>query len=329
MPSHIEHVSLNSIGHSIQRALHYAFYNWTREMPKSKRWFTISGLIIQGYTLNVILTRSLIWPFAWPAGMSLYVSAFIMYCIGYCIINAMLTMEFLRKTQLESDEAAARQIQRTLQPEMPEALLGYELETSYKPFRSVGGDYFDIIELPGNQVLFAMADVSGKGMAGALLASNIQAMVRSIAGAEADPLAMATQINMHLSRYTPGDRFATAVFIVLNRDTGELTYINAGHNYPILWSSGSAAYLEASGVPLGMFSAVRYEARTAVLAPGGALLLFTDGLTDSIPGDDPQSRLRDALAADPKISLSDLMALADPRPVEDDISILLVRRTVK
>ena len=296
-------------------------------MPKSKRWLTIAGLFIQGYALNVILTRAFIWPFAWPAGVSLYVSAFIMYCIGYFIINAMLTMEFLRKTQLESDEAAARQIQRTLQPEMPEALLGYELETSYKPFRSVGGDYFDIIELPGNQVLFAMADVSGKGMAGALLASNIQAMVRSIAGAKADPLAMATQINRHLSRYTPGDRFATAVFIVLNRDTGELIYINAGHNYPIMWSSGSTAYLEASGVPLGMFAAARYEARKAVLAPGGALLLFTDGLTDSIPVDDPQSRLRDALAADPKISLSDLMALADLRLVEDDISILLVRRT--
>jgi sigma-B regulation protein RsbU (phosphoserine phosphatase) len=94
----------------------------------------------------------------------------------------------------------------------------------------VGGDYFDVIELPGAWTLFAMADVSGKGMPAALLASNIQTLVRSIATIEASPLALAVQVNKHLSRYTPTDRFATAVFIVLSRDSGELSYVKAGHN---------------------------------------------------------------------------------------------------
>jgi serine phosphatase RsbU (regulator of sigma subunit) len=96
------------------------------------------------------------------------------------------------------------------------------VETFYKPFRDVGGDYFDVIELPGERTLFALADVSGKGMPAALLAANIQALVRSIANIEADPLVLARQINKHLIRYTPTDRFATAVFIVLSRDLGEI-----------------------------------------------------------------------------------------------------------
>jgi phosphoserine phosphatase RsbU/P len=96
----------------------------------------------------------------------------------------MLTSEFVRKTQLETDQIAARQIQQTLQPGKLEELLGYEVQAFYKPLREVGGDYFDVIELPANRTLFALADVSGKGIPAALLAANIQALVRSIASVE-------------------------------------------------------------------------------------------------------------------------------------------------
>src|SRR5208283_3045870 len=250
----------------------------------------------------------------------------LIYVVGASLMNGMLTSEFFRKTQLEADQIAARQIQQTLHPEKLDELPGYEVETLYKPFRDVGGDYFDVIELPGNRTLFAVADVSGKGMPAALLAANIQALVRSIANVEPDPLALARQINKHLSRYTPIDRFATAVFIVLNRDSGELTYVNAGHNAPIVFGSGSSTSLEATGMPLGLFAKAEYEARTARLPPGGALLLFTDGLTDSIPGEDPESRLRDALADNSGGRMSRIKSLVDPKFNDDDVTILLVER---
>src|SRR5208283_5954979 len=205
----------------------------------------------------------------------------LIYVVGASLMNGMLTSEFFRKTQLEADQIAARQIQQTLHPEKLDELPGYEVETLYKPFRDVGGDYFDVIELPGNRTLFAVADVSVKGMAAALLAANIQALVRSIVSVEVNPLELARQIDKHLSRYTPSDRFATAVFIVLSRDSGELTYVNAGHNAPIVFDSGPAIELEATGLPLGLFPQAKFEARTAHLPPGGALLIFTDGLTDS------------------------------------------------
>jgi sigma-B regulation protein RsbU (phosphoserine phosphatase) len=317
---------LDSSAGPFHRALQYAYYDWTREMPKSKRVITWVGHLLQGYAFYALWARSLVWPVMWPHGIALYGSVFLMYVIGAGLKNGMLTSEFVRKTQLEADQIAARQIQQTLQPEKLDELPGYKLETFYKPFREVGGDYFDVIELAGKRTLFAVADVSGKGMPAALLASNIQALVRSGANFEPDPLALARQINRHLSRYTPSDRFATAVFIVLSRDSGELTYVNAGHNAPIVFGSGSAIALEATGMPLGLFPGAAYEARTTLLPPGGALLVFTDGLTDSISGENAENRLRDALADSSGRTMSILKSLVDLKLNEDDVTILLVKR---
>jgi Stage II sporulation protein E (SpoIIE) len=151
-------------------------------------------------------------------------------------------------------------------------------------------------------------------------------LARSIANIEGDPLLLARQINEHLLRYTPTDRFATAVFIVLSRDSGELTYVNAGHNAPIVFCSGATTVLEATGIPLGLLSAVEYKAGSAAVPPGGTLLLFTDGLTDSIAGDAPQDRLCAGLVDDPTTTMFNLKSLVDPRLNEDDVTILLVKR---
>lgn len=102
---------------------------------------------------------------------------------------------------------------------------------------------------------------------------------------------VANQVNEHLNRYTPNNRFATAVFVILKRDSGELTYVNAGHNAPIVFCGGLATSLEATGMPLGLLGAAQYESRASIILLNGILLLFTDGLADSIAGDDPGSRV--------------------------------------
>ncbi len=333
MPFRLSTVKLDKSAGPVRRALQYAFYDWASEMPRSKRIITYAGIVLQGYAFYFML----MWAFRLPEWLSLYflvlprrpvsyVLVFLLFYIGRWIQNGMLTSEFVRKTQLETDQIAAREIQETLQPEILEVLPGYDVETLYKPFREVGGDYFDVIELPANQSLFALADVSGEGMPAALLAANIQALVRSIASVESTPLALAKQINKHLCRYTPNDRFATAVFIVLSRDSGELTYVNAGHNAPIVFSPGSMMFLESTGPPLGLLVDADYEARTAVLSPGGALLIYTDGLTDSIQGKNPENRLRDALSDDVGRTMTKLRSLVDPKLNEDDVTILMVKR---
>ncbi|MDQ2843012.1 MAG: hypothetical protein M3Y72_18630 [Acidobacteriota bacterium] len=114
-------------------------------------------MIIQGYAIYALGTGSLAWPFVWPKGALLYLCVCLLYLLAYCIINWALTWELVRKTHLEADQIAGRQIQQTLQPETLGKLPGYEVEAFYEPFREVGGDYFDLIELPDNKVLFAFA----------------------------------------------------------------------------------------------------------------------------------------------------------------------------
>jgi serine phosphatase RsbU (regulator of sigma subunit) len=303
-------------------------------MSKPNRLITWVGIALQGYTIYCVFMWALGVPNALlgymlvlPKGRPSYLMAGLLFMIGWYVMNGMLASEFVRKTQLEADQLAAQQIQQTLHPQKLEELPGYQVETFYKPFREVGGDYFDVIDLPNNQTLFAVADVSGKGMPAALLAANIQALVRSIANVEPDPLALARQMNKHLSRYTPADRFATAVFVVLSRDSGELTYVNAGHDSPIVFGSGSATFLRATGIPLGLFGGAEYEVGKAVIPPGGALLLFTDGLIDSIPVENPTDRLRDALAGDSGRTMATIESLVDPKLNKDDVTILLLKRT--
>jgi serine phosphatase RsbU (regulator of sigma subunit) len=313
---------------TVRRWLQYAFSDWTRDMPRSKRLINWVAILIRGYAVWFVLSHSQVWVFMVRENKLVpYLGVLLLYLLGERIMNGLVTSEIVRKTQLEADQIAAQQIQKTLQPDKLEELVGYEMEVFYEPFRAVGGDYFDVIELPGNRTLFAVADVSGKGMPAALLAANIQALVRSLAHIDAEPLALANRINKHLCRYTPSNRFATGVFVVLSRDSGELNYVNAGHNAPIVFCDGSATSLEATGMPMGLLSGAEYEAGAAIVPFGGNLLLFTDGLTDSIPGNDPANRLRSAISDSPARTMANLKLVIDPRFKEDDVTILLVKRT--
>ena len=117
--------------------------------------------------------------------------------------------------------------------------------------------------------------------------------------------------------------------MVLSQDSGELLYVNAGHNAPILSCSGTMTFLEATGLPLGILAEAKYESRTAVIQPDGALLLFTDGLTDSIAAKNPEECLRDVLSDSSSSKMARLKSLVDPKLNDDDVTILLVGRRVR
>lgn len=312
----------------IARGFRFAFYDFTREMSRPKRIITWAAILIQGYTIYALVTRSFAWPIMWPRTGIVFTVAIVLFYSAYTLMNGLLASELVRKTQLESDQAAARKIQQTLIPQELEPLPSYEIETYYRPFRDVGGDYFDVIAVPESQTLIALADVSGKGMAAALLSANIQALVRSMSSAGAGPSALAKQINQHLCRHTPSGFFATAVFLLLNRDSGELTYVNAGHNAPIIFASGMTKSLGATGIPLGLFTDADYEEKTASLDPGHSVLLFTDGLTDAIATDDPEVRVHAMLQAgiDMKGMMLKLRSLIEAKLNLDDVTIVLLAR---
>jgi sigma-B regulation protein RsbU (phosphoserine phosphatase) len=296
-------------------------------MTWSMRLLVTMGLLIQVGALGIALVgarRGLLG----PEKLFVFFLICFVYALGFCLMNGILASEFVRKTQLEADQLAARQVQQTLHPQILEQLPGYEMEMSYKPLRGVGGDYFDVIDLPDGRRLIAIADVSGKGMPAAMLAANIQALVRSITSNGADLVSLAIQINKHLCRYTPSDRFATAIFAALSPETGEVTYVNAGHNPPILSEAGSATFLESTGLPLGLLSEAAFDFRTVTMPAGAKLLIFTDGLPDGIGGQIPEQRMCDVLRGDGKDTMQAIEKLIDSKFNEDDVTILFLRRLV-
>jgi sigma-B regulation protein RsbU (phosphoserine phosphatase) len=308
---------------SMRRVFRYSGGQWIRERPQTKRLITWIGVLLQGLALACFWSRSLPWL---TNPVLVFAAGLVLYLAGIVLMNAMLTSELVRRTQLEAGQNAARQVQHTLIPAHLDPLPGYKVGTYYKLLPEVGGDYFDVFDLGDGHTLFAVADVSGKGMPAAMLAANIQALVRSMAGSGTDLLTLTVRMNQHLCRHTASGRFATAVFIVLDRTTGQLTFVNAGHHAPIVSGAGHAVALEATGMPVGLFPHAVYTAGKALLPPGGSLLLFTDGLTNAIAGDHPEDRIREALAAGPGEAMPLLEALVNPAFTQDDVTVLLVER---
>jgi len=158
----------------------------------------------------------------------------------------------------------------------------FELSSIYKPKLGVGGDYYDCIELDEENVVFCVADISGKGVAAALLMANFQAIFHTLI-CERKPMDIfINELNTHLYRTTGGDKFLTLFVAVYNKKTHQLKYVNAGHNPPILVREGEAMELD-KGCPIlgGLSKLPSVEVGEVDLIHDCTLCTFTDGLTDT------------------------------------------------
>lgn len=185
-----------------------------------------------------------------------------------------------RHEQWETEEI--RVIERGLLPHRIPQIPGYAIAATSQPVSTVGGDYFDTIELSGQTLALCVADVSGKGMPAALVMSNLQASVRTSAIQDAEPSVLAARLNQLMCANLPAGRFVTFFYALLDAPSGKMRYVNGGHNAPILSrQDGSVVRLSEGGPALGMFASPRYEQGEVTLAPGDRLLLFTDGITEA------------------------------------------------
>ena len=195
----------------------------------------------------------------------------------------------LQWARVQQDLDAARNIQRSLLPQQLPSIPGYSLAFRSDTCYEVGGDYLDIVELPDKSLLLAVADVAGKGLASAIMATNFRAAFRAMAiqGLPMDELA--TRMNQH--HWTEGEearrRYVTAIFMRLWPEDGVLEAVNAGHNPGFLIQpSGETCELESTGTPLGMLPGMRYASRQCAFPAGSRLLFYTDGLTEVFQGDE-------------------------------------------
>jgi serine phosphatase RsbU (regulator of sigma subunit)/predicted ester cyclase len=199
----------------------------------------------------------------------------------YELTQQRLEQELRERERIEEDLRVARRIQQALLPKELPRLDGWEVAPLYHPAREVGGDFYDFLPLADGRVGLVIGDVSGKGIAAALVMANTQSILRAIARTSPAPGQLLAQANEVLWSYIPPNVFATCFCGVLDPDSGRLTYANAGHNPPCHRHRGDATELWATGMPLGLMPGMTYEEKEAVLAPGDGILFYSDGLVEA------------------------------------------------
>ncbi len=202
------------------------------------------------------------------------------------IENALLFNETLEKQKLEKDLETARNIQKNLLPKSVPKLNSFDISAFNNSARQVGGDYYDLVKISQDELLFAIGDVSGKGVPAALLMANLQAFLKSICK-QGIPLQKATDfINDLVSDNTTNGSFITFFWGILNDKTKELTYVNAGHNPPLLIRNNEIKKLKTGGMILGvMQTLIPYNSETVQLEKDDLLVFFTDGITEAMDPD--------------------------------------------
>ncbi len=212
--------------------------------------------------------------------------------IGSAMQNIRLLAESVERKVFEEELKIARKIQMQMLPGEPPVLDGFELFGVTVPSRQVGGDYYDFVVVDQRWLVVVVADVSGKGIPASILTATLQATVRSNADAQTNPVGMMSRLNRLLYRNTSASEFATVFYAVVDLETGHARYANAGHDFPFVVSDGSAHALAESGIVLGCIDDFAYEENQFTIPEGGALVVFTDGVTDS------ESRAGDSYGAD-------------------------------
>ncbi|MGB6975767.1 MAG: PP2C family protein-serine/threonine phosphatase [Terracidiphilus sp.] len=253
--------------------------------------------------------------------------------------NHKRNVEFAR---VQQDLDAARNIQRSLLPQELPKIEGYSLAFRSITCYEVGGDYLDIVEQPDGKLLIAVADVAGKGLASAIMATSFRAAFRASA-VQGLPLAeLAERMNQH--HWQEGEearrRYLTAIFLELDRETGEAEVVNCGHNPGFLVQpGGEAIQFESTGTPLGMLPGMQYQSQKCVFGPGARLLFYTDGLTEVFRGDEEfgPERLLEQFSQCPASKADDILDalwtvlqdFAEGGPQSDDMTALTLCRGIR
>ncbi len=197
------------------------------------------------------------------------------------IENARLIRQAREQERIQHQLALARNIQQNLLPRhLPESNY-FELQAVTMPCQTVGGDYYDIIRLPGERFGFAVADVSGKGFPAAMLAATLQGAFAAVATGDPDLGELFRRVNDFLCERTPTEMFATIFYGVLDR-FGQFNFVNAGHATPlVVRANGVISRLDSSNFPLGFFPGYVFRVETIHLDHGDQILIFSDGVTEA------------------------------------------------
>lgn len=252
--------------------------------------------------------------------------------------NARLTEEQFERERLERELQVASEIQQRFQPASAPQVAGYELQGISFPCYEIGGDYYDFIHKRNGNLVVALGDVSGKGTAAALLMSSLHAAVHAQFDTHGSLAETISSINRYLVESIPANRFVTLFYADLNPKTGELAFLNAGHNPPlIVHASGTMEQLAAGGLPLGIMADADFREGRTTLNAGDVLVIYSDGVSEAVNPTGEEfgpTRLYEAVARNLDASAagirdrieSALTKFAQGTPAGDDITMVIVKR---
>jgi len=260
--------------------------------------------------------------------------------VNVSLENHYLYEQSLEKERVEKEISVAGTIQNKLIPEILPAIDGYDLAGINIPTKYVGGDYYDCIPLEDGRFALIIADVSGKGIPAALLVSTFQASLHAYLDSSFNLPDLVQKLNLVIYNTATMDKYITAFFAILNPKSGELETVSAGHN-PIylIRAHKNVEELAIGGIPLGMVGLpFPYTSQKTILNPGDQLLLYTDGVTETMNEDEQeyddiiglktfiQKHTSDNAATFIKDLHTDLNQFAGDTPQSDDITAFYIIR---
>ena len=252
--------------------------------------------------------------------------------------NARLVEARLERERFERELALASEIQQRFQPAAPPHVEGYELQGISFPCYEIGGDYYDFIEREDGRLVIALGDVSGKGTAAALLMSSLHAAIHAQSASHDSLVATISAVNRYLADNIPSNRFVTLFYAELDPESGALSFLNAGHNPPlIVHSAGTVEQLASGGLPLGIKRDAEYREGRTQLQRGDVLVIYSDGVTEAVSPTGEEfgaTRLYEVVSRNIEGSAagirdrieSSLTKFAQGTSAADDITLVIVKR---
>jgi sigma-B regulation protein RsbU (phosphoserine phosphatase) len=244
------------------------------------------------------------------------------------------------RSELERELLAASAVQARLLPRILPAVEGYTCAAATLPARGVGGDFYLAQPIAGNRIGFALGDVSGKGLSAGLVASSLQARLETMAlYASSDPADIVRDVNAALCAATDTARFATLAYLELDFDRHTMQIVNAGH-LPVIAVApdGSHRLFSSTGPAIGMWPTATFDPISTGLSPGTVVVAYSDGLTEALNDDDDEygaAQLIHEIARGRALSaeessrrlIESVDAHRGTRPADDDITVLVIKRT--
>jgi sigma-B regulation protein RsbU (phosphoserine phosphatase) len=321
------------------------FVAFTLKLPPARRILYIGSLVIalvglvrlfRGFSLIEVplglpFFRVVMLMPVWTDGTFALVVAFV-------LLNLLVLLEVADRLSLKGELEVAREIQLAMLPKGTYQAGADQICGLTRPANTVGGDFYDVLTLPDGRIVLTVGDVAGKGSPAALLMALLLAVLRTLVDEGLEARALVERLNAQICRHSPASRFITLFYAVYTPSTGELTYVNAGQNPPILRrADGRCERLDATGVALGMFEGSTFESRETRLEPQDLLVLYSDGITEA---EDPSGRPFDEAGLETVLALHAGSTPADigTRMLEaveahvrdsrftDDLTILVLKR---